>query len=37
MNTKKLFSALLSVLIVLMMLPSAAFAAGEIKLFIGGQ
>ena len=29
MNTKKLFSALLSVLIVLMMLPSAAFAAGE--------
>ncbi len=37
MKTKKLLAALLSVLIVLMMLPVTALAAGEIKLFIGGQ
>ena len=37
MKAKKLLAALLSILMVLMMLPVTALAAGEIKLFIGGQ
>ena len=37
MKAKKLLAALLSVLMVLLMMPTAAFAEGEIKLFIGGQ